>query len=239
MDGKESLRFRRAVPGAKILALEPNPNNYIAMLADETLRLRSISILPIAAGNRTATAPFYMVRAVNDESSDLLSRLTGTLIPRTTAVETIDTAEVQVKRLDDILGNESPRSKPIALWIDAEGTAFEVLDGATGFLNDTVLIHVEVETDPFFGPEQRLLEDVSNLLSGAGFVMYATDQRQDSMQFNALFIREATLKSEFRRVLCRAWRARLRLLVYRSSVRLLPGIVRRKLRLFTTETRLS
>ena len=49
MDGADALFFRRQLPRAQILALEPNPSNYSLMRQDSRLRAGGIRLLPFAA----------------------------------------------------------------------------------------------------------------------------------------------------------------------------------------------
>ena len=45
MDGADALRFRRALPNAAVLALEPNPRNFALMAADDRAQTRGHSSL--------------------------------------------------------------------------------------------------------------------------------------------------------------------------------------------------
>ena len=73
----------------------------------------------------------------------------------------------------------------IALWIDAEGAAYEVLQGAAGVLDRVSLIHVAAETAPCIGATQKLHDDVAAMLAGLGFTETGDRQPHDSLQFNA------------------------------------------------------
>ncbi len=77
----------------------------------------------------------------------------------------------------------------LALWIDTEGKAYEVIEGATGVGQRVHLLHVEVETSPCIGSDQKLYPDVKALLDTLGFTELATDVADTGAQFNALFVR--------------------------------------------------
>jgi hypothetical protein len=79
----------------------------------------------------------------------------------------------------------------LALWIDTEGKACEVIEGARGVAAQVCLVHVEVETRPIISPDQKLYPEVKALLDEFGFLELATDQARSSVQFNALFVRRA------------------------------------------------
>jgi hypothetical protein len=51
------------------------------------------------------------------------------------------------------------------------------------------LLHVEVETSPCIGSDQKLYPDIRTLLHGFGFIEFATDRTRGVDQFNAVFIR--------------------------------------------------
>ena len=137
--------------------------------------------------------------------------------------------QVRTVRLDTLLGAESAADGPIALWIDTEGMALEVIHGASGLLPSTRMLHVEVETEPCIGANQKLFADVEKALTEADFVLLATDQAQHNLQFNALFIRASLRCSKARQIRWWTRAARLRRAVTNTTIRLMPGKLRRKL----------
>lgn len=187
LNGADALRFRRAAPNADIIAFEPNPENYQAMLATPALRRAAVATLPYAAAERDGEAEFYVVPVAGPEH--LARRGMSSLYQRSEPERRGKAVRVSTRRLDGILAARNIEGKRIALWIDAEGAAYEVLQGATGILDRVSLIHVEVETAPCIGATQKLHGDVAALLAGLGFCELATDCRTDSLQFNALYVR--------------------------------------------------
>ncbi|HEY8520470.1 MAG TPA: FkbM family methyltransferase [Gammaproteobacteria bacterium] len=226
MDGTDALRFRRVLPRAAILALEPNPRNVALMRADGRLARRSIRVLPFAASDRDAEAPLFVVDADYAPGRDRFRRGMSSLHRRADGARIVDVVTVRTVRLDALLRAESLMSGPIALWIDTEGMAFEAIAGAAGILGSTAMLHVEAETQRCIGPEQRLLDDVERLLGEAGFRLLATDQPRRALQLNALFLRADSLaahEAEIRRLAARA-RAR------RGVKRAIGGLLPRRLR---------
>jgi FkbM family methyltransferase len=63
MDGSDALLFRRVLPRAAILALEPNPGNFALMAADTRLERAGIRVSPAAASDRGSLAPFFVIAA--------------------------------------------------------------------------------------------------------------------------------------------------------------------------------
>jgi FkbM family methyltransferase len=225
MDGSDALRFRRALPAADIVALEPNPLNFALMEADGRLRERRIRILPLAASDRDSEAPFFLVRAEYESQRDWARRGMSSLHRRADSSLLADVVRVRTARLDDVLARD--RGTRIALWIDAEGMAFEAISGAAAVLGATRVLHVEVETIPCIGANQRLFADVERLLLDSGFALLATDQPRASMQLNALFVRADLLRTNAAEIRWHLASERLRRHVRRAVRPLLPPRVRR------------
>jgi hypothetical protein len=89
-------------------------------------------------------------------------------------------------------------------------------------LRSTALIHVEVETAPIIGAAQKLFADVERSLLDAGFVLLATDQHQDVLQFNALFIRADAARAKMAEIARQVQYERLRRKVTRTVVHFMP-----------------
>lgn len=236
MDGDDALRFRRVLPNAAVLALEPNPRNFALMADDDRLKRAGIRVLPVAASDRRSAAPLFVVEANYAPGRDLARRGMSSLYERADWTRLSTVAQVDTVRLDDLLVSESLHAGPIALWIDTEGMAFEVIRGSAGVLGATRIIHVEVETQPMIGASQKLFPDVERILLDEGFVLLATDQRPDVLQFNALFVRAEISWEKRAQVVRIAKYERLRRKVTRTVVRCMPGRLQRALgrRLFET-----
>ncbi len=96
---------------------------------------------------------------------------------------------VKTARLDTFLARERSPNLRLALWIDVEGKAHEVLEGAAGILGCVQLLHVEVETAPCIAPHQKLYPEVKAFLTANGFEEAAADGPIRRAQINALFVR--------------------------------------------------
>jgi FkbM family methyltransferase len=204
MDGADAMRFRSFSPEAVIYAFEPNPENLSVMERNDTLRDRHIHVVPCAVGDCDGEADFFVVPI--DPTLPDPRRGWSSLHRRST----MPTSNVRVNmvRLDNYFaGKVSPETR-FALWIDAEGKGFEVIEGMRGIAAQVYLVHVEVESTGCIHPEQRLYPDVKRLLQELGFRELATDAPAANVQFNALFAR-ADLPSEIsfriRLLLTHAW----------------------------------
>jgi FkbM family methyltransferase len=189
MNGADALKFRDSSPDSRIFAFEPNPENFRQMESNAVLRDRNIHLACLAATNRDGHADFFLVDA--DYSRRDYRRGMSSLFRRRGDERSSASVRVRTARLDTFLADKCGPAGRLALWIDAEGKAYEVIEGMTGIADRVRLLHIEVETRPCIGSHQKLYGDVKALLRELGFAEFATDQARSSSQFNALFIRSA------------------------------------------------
>src|SRR3974390_1637204 len=187
MNGDDALTFRGAAPESSIYAFEPNPHNLGQMEADPALEQHGIQIVPLAVTNYNGAADFFIVDA--DYSRLDYRRGMSSLYKRSENWAPVAVVSVKTTRLDTYFADMCGRNTRLALWIDAEGASYEVIEGMSGISEYVYLLHVEVETSPFIGSDQKLYAEVSELLKQQGFAEFATDQSRKDLQFNALFVR--------------------------------------------------
>lgn len=225
MNGADALAFRNAVPESSIYAFEPNPDNFRLMQLNRTLQERNIHIVPLAATNRDGEAEFFLVEA--DYSRRDARRGMSSLYSRSDEWAPAAVVRVKTTRLDTFLADKCPPDGRLALWIDTEGMTYEVIEGVTGLMDQVQFLHLEVETSPCIGSNQKLYPEVKSLLRRLGFAELATDQAPSQLQFNTLFIRCDL--SAAQRVLVKMWlvRARLRYLLVAVVAKLCPACIRR------------
>jgi FkbM family methyltransferase len=223
MNGADAVRFRVAVPEARVLALEPNPRNFALMQRDAGLRAGNIELLPWAASNYDGVGELFLVEADYAQSDP--RRGMSSLYRRSGEWSSDARVPVRITRLDSLL-RHSPGPR-LALWIDTEGAAFEVIEGLSGISAQVALVHVEVETAACIGARQRLYPEVKQLLSRLGLIELATDLPREHIQFNALFISGSLGLRERCAVQLLCARERLRYLAGRMLARLCPACTRR------------
>jgi FkbM family methyltransferase len=225
MNGEDALLFRAAAPGSRSYAFEPNPVNFRLMQASRSLQERDIQLVPLAATNYDGEAEFFLSEAEYSRPDprrgmSSLYRRSGEWAPKALV-------RVRTTRLDTFLADKCPGRARVALWIDTEGAAYEVIEGLSGVADRVYLLHVEVETLPCIGSDQKLYPQVKSLLQGLGFVELATDCPPSGIQFNALFVR-AGLSAGIRfRISAWLMGARLRYLLVRALSRFCPACLRR------------
>jgi FkbM family methyltransferase len=180
-----SKRFRAT--GAKVIAFEANPVNFEVLARNASLSAAGIELFNYAAWNRDEEVTFNVVDATarGTEWRNMISS-----IRERTPDNSYETRPVRVRavRLDtflvDLLAGPAPT---IALWIDVEGAAYEVLEGIAGIRDRVCLVHVEVETRAFW-QGQRLWPDVDALMRQFGFTPIA--RRPGDLQFDVLYMND-------------------------------------------------
>jgi FkbM family methyltransferase len=168
LDGLHTRRFRGLVPEARVVAFEANREHVRAMMADRRNQEAGIEVYQRAVSNRDGSIPFYLEHR-RGNSSDWGRRGISSTRRRTAGSAGRTAVEVEAIRLDTFVNRVTPAAQRIALWIDAEGSGFEVLEGMAGIRERVALVHVEVETQEFWGG-QRLASDVYRLMSQWSFV---------------------------------------------------------------------
>jgi FkbM family methyltransferase len=219
MDGTDALLFRRSRPRANVLAFEPNPENFTRMQNDGRLHARGIRLFPFAASDRQAEAPFFVVATRHGRGTERERRGMSSLHRRADPALLAGIVPVRTVRLDQLLAEQRLLDGALALWIDAEGMALEVIRGADGVLANTRMLHVEVETTPCIAAGQHLFPDVHRCLEQAGFRLLATDHPLEYPQFNALFVRAELMHTHAASIGARLALARLRRCVGRVLYR--------------------
>jgi FkbM family methyltransferase len=224
-DGADALRFSKAVPAANIYALEANPENFRLMQADPELRQRNIKILMLAATDYDGEAEFFLVGDPSTGADDW--RGMSSLYQRSGHQGPQSLTRVKAARLDTLMENKAPPGARLALWVDSEGSAFEVIDGVTGVAEAVHLVHLECETSPCISAGQKLYPEVRGLLQRLGFIELAIDQPRNARQFNAVFVRTTRSVGIRFALLFLLMRARARYLAIQVLRALCPGFLDR------------
>jgi FkbM family methyltransferase len=225
MNGQDALAFSAAAPRSSVYAFEPNPVNFGLMAADRAMRERNICVVPLAASNTDGEAEFYLVEAEYAQHDP--RRGMSSLYARDGECAPAAVVRVGTARLDTFLADKCPPDARVALWIDTEGTAYEVIEGLSGVAARVQLLHVEVETTACIGAEQKLYPQVKSLLARLGFLELATDHPRSAIQFNALYVRARLPAAARLELAARLVAARLRYLMVAAALALFPVAVHR------------
>lgn len=170
MDGADSKRFRSLLKQAELIAFEANPENYRLMNIDKEIRNKKIRVVNQLVSVDEGAQSFYIQRP--STAGNNFNRGTSSALPR--AEPGMLNEEVRVKsiRIDSFLNNNYPQADKVAMWVDVEGFAYEVLESMQNASDHIKLIHVEVETRECW-PGQRLEPEVVQLLENMGYVLLA------------------------------------------------------------------
>lgn len=167
--------------GKSAIAYEANPYTY----SSKTLLAKSekLQVFNLGIGRAAGVSTMHIpIRSTGD------ARLTpgdAGFRPKSNALQS-ESLEVNIATLDEEVKRLRINS-PLALWIDAEGLAYEVLAGGRHLLESGLvkLIIVEVENIPYF-KSQELSSSVDELLHGIGYIPIARDGEYEN-QFNVVY----------------------------------------------------
>jgi FkbM family methyltransferase len=143
LDGEQSLRFKRLCPRSAVVAFEANPVNYLRMCANRALSRSTVVLENKAVTDQTGPVTFNVVDV---PVSAPWARGSSSLLQRGLVAAELRSHPVTVDgiRLDDYLATTTGG---IALWVDVEGAAQQVLHGAEGILDRVAFMHIEAETE--------------------------------------------------------------------------------------------
>ena len=184
-DAAQARAFRRARPGARIIAFEANPALFATIADDPAVISAGIEPRHAAVCDHDGTATFFLEHAREDERHGWLQKVSS-LRQRVSDSQGTTAATVPATRLDTVVEQLSPPPRSIGLWIDVEGSAFEALEGAAEISDRVTCIHVEVESRALW-QGQRLCPEVTALLARRGFRPVA--RSIGPAQFDVLFVR--------------------------------------------------
>jgi FkbM family methyltransferase len=168
LDGLHARRFRSLAPDARVVAFEANPEHIRAMREDQRNRDARIEVYHKVVSNCDGSIAFYLEHS-RGHGSDGGRRGISSTRRRIAESAGATTVEVDALRLDTFVREVAPAVRRIALWIDAEGSGFEVLEGMAGIHERVSLVHVEVEAREFW-EGQQLAPVVRRLMTQWSFV---------------------------------------------------------------------
>jgi FkbM family methyltransferase len=186
MDGAHSIYFRNASSSSRIICFEANPYLYAATVQSQRLVPYQIEWENLAISNVDGVASFNtLVQDYGPNNEGIWRKGGSSLLHRRIGDFQEQPIVVPSRRLDGYLQEKGLLHCGKALWIDAEGAADLVLQGAGEALKSTIMIHVEVEGEEmFFG--QCLDRNIIALLKDAGFVPILS--ATPSAQYDILFM---------------------------------------------------
>lgn len=195
-DARTSIRARRYLENARIVAFEANPHNYARFRKNKELEQGKIDYLNYALAEKTGTLTF---RIKKERDGEKLNPIAGdnSILTRVEQGVVYEEVTVPSTSLDDYFeGN----TKSCCLWVDVEGATKEVLLGARRLLDQASFMIVEVEDRPIW-EGQWLRKDLSPYLFDRGLVPIARDF-QSRYQYNIIYVKDWMIDFDsFRNVL--------------------------------------
>ncbi len=182
-----SIRARKLLPDARIVAFEASPENYKAFSTTRGFVENNIEYRHQALNDRAGTVTFNIRRKMNGEPINHTGA--NSILLRTADNVEYDHYEVPCIALDDEFGVEN---ETFALWIDVEGASKQVISGGQKTLSKANAVLIEVE-DYYAWEEQWTTDTVVQNLYNLGLVPVARDFEYNG-QYNILFIRDTVLK---------------------------------------------
>jgi FkbM family methyltransferase len=163
--GQYALELRRWGYRGRIVSFEPLSSPFLALRerADRDDRWDAVRV---GLGERSETLQMH-VAANKAASSSILPmlRLHRDVAPQAAYVAVED---VEVRRLDDLLGAHRQDARSILLKIDVQGYEAAVIRGAAMTLREAAAVHLEMSLMPLY-EGAPLLAEVVGMLADHGF----------------------------------------------------------------------
>jgi len=177
--GEQSIYISEQLPDTKVFAYEANPYNY----AKYAVSKNNLQYIHQAVSNYTGNTTFYLQTKRNPKKTKYV-RGNNSLLKRNDEKTIYEEVTVKCDTLDNMF--HDPKGS-FALWIDAEGHGFEILEKSVNVLTNTKIIFIEVESKEFW-KDQQLDTIVIDFLQNKGFTLLARDQEYPE-QYNIIFIK--------------------------------------------------
>ncbi|MFN4058378.1 MAG: FkbM family methyltransferase [Roseinatronobacter sp.] len=183
MDARYSVRARKVLPKAQIIAFEANPHNHAAFSVTPEMADARVDYRLTALSDHDGPQRFKVLVWENGRERRKVSGRSSLMEREAGRAARYEEVEVPGTTLDTALG---PLPGRVALKVDVEGAAEPVLRGAAQTLARTDLVVIEVETRAFW-QGQWLHLDVCAHLMAAGLIPVARDFEFPN-QFNLVFL---------------------------------------------------
>jgi len=181
-DAAASRRVRHGLPGTRVVAFEANPHSHAHFRAD--VEAAGVEYLNVALSDSPGTVTLQLVTRRGGVPVDPV-RGDHSLRTRTRAgAEHDDIAYEQVEVAAVSLDHVLPGADRVAMWVDVEGSAAEVLGGATSVLGRCDVLKIEVEEELFWDGQWRSRDVLAHLI-GHGLRPVARDI-QGVNQYNVI-----------------------------------------------------
>lgn len=138
-DLDQSIELRSAFPNTRIIAIEPNPDQY--RLCYERSKLFDIDFISCAISDEEGESDFWVID-FNEGGSSLLKPINVPWSPNT-----YKQVKVPCRRIDNIL-KELGIDHVDCVWMDVQGYELKALKSFGEYLNGVKVIHCEASPNP-------------------------------------------------------------------------------------------
>jgi len=178
LDGTDGIRIKNLLPNSKVVSFEANSLNFKKMQDNPVFHDRNILIINKAVSDFDGELDFYEEEKFikKDGKDNRHGGVSSTRVRIDNISKGHKRVRVQAIRADSFVLDLPNLPKRIALWIDVEGGAYEVLNGLHKVKDLVSFIHVEVETEQVW-KNQKTKNEILLLLEREGFVTIARSRK--------------------------------------------------------------
>jgi FkbM family methyltransferase len=177
-EASASINFMRT-GGRRAVAIEANPITY--EMKTKLAEQHGVLSFNCGVGKEVGEIDFFIPQ--HDQTAGNASFLKKPNV-------NYESKKVSVDTINNIFHKHFKRGEVLALWIDVEGLALDVLKGGDSLLKNDIcqVIKVEVENIPFW-QNQSLARDVDNYLTSLDYKAILRDIEWNG-QYNLIYVKE-------------------------------------------------
>ena len=184
-NGETSIKIHNQLPSCDVVAYEAN--NFIYSQSVGLFEGIPVKYLNVALSNEVGKTKFFIEKRPGGVAYEAWNNSL-----KQKPWREYEEQEVNVDTIDNSF-KESEHSR-IAMWVDVEGHAMEVLKGASETLKRVELLQIELETIQHW-VDQSIDKEVINFLIDNDFVPIYRDT-EDPTQYNVIFIKNNSILKE-------------------------------------------
>jgi FkbM family methyltransferase len=187
-DASFSLEMKRRLPEVHAVAFEANPYNFAVCNAGALEA--SVEYLHMAVADVDGAITFNVIAGQGDQRFPQVKG-NDSLLQRNVANVEYEQVTVPATTANRFFSQPRFLDSRFSMWIDVEGAAGKVLQGATEVFDRTQSLLIEVEEMQFW-TDQWLCRQVDAFLERHGFVPVARDFEYD-YQYNVLYVKQPVM----------------------------------------------
>ncbi|MDT9234063.1 FkbM family methyltransferase [Limnospira sp. PMC 917.15] len=160
-----SISVKKLLPHTSVYAFEADPTNYEHFKKEKGQDFDTLGVnyLNLAIGDKTGILDIHRHKDIKIAGNNSLK-------VRKQGGEKYEAVSIPIVSLDDFFGSNEFSTDDFSIWIDTEGCAYKVLQGAEKqFLDRTLSLFVEVE-DKGFWLGQKQSDKVFQILLSKSFI---------------------------------------------------------------------